>query len=270
MSVWQAILDTIGHVTLVDVVDIALIAYMFYRLSLVLRGTRAVSLVKGIFIVLVLLGVSTVLPTFNWIMRGVLPIGVIALVIIFQPELRLTLERLGRGTVFQLGLLPIEGERTGAITSEVMDACESLASRRIGALIVLEREAGLLDVTRTGKTLDGLVSSELIETVFAPRSPLHDGAIVVREGRIVAAGCALPHSENPGLSATTGMRHRAALGLSERTDAVCVVVSEETGSMSLAVDGTLSPGLERIQLTERLLKLFEAKHGSSRFFFWRK
>lgn len=270
MVLWQAIPDTVRHVTYVDVIDVALIAYIFYRLALALRGTRSVSLVKGILVVLALLWLSKVLPTFNWIVRGVLPTGVIALIVIFQPELRLTLERLGRGRPFGGGLFEAHSEQIERVVSEVMDACEEFTAKRIGALVVLEREANLMDITRTGKTIGGLVSSELIATIFAPRSPLHDGAIVIRDDRIVAAGCALPHSENPALSATTGMRHRAALGLSERTDAVCVVVSEEVGEMSLAVEGSLSPSLERMQLTERLLQLFEAKRGESRFFFWRK
>lgn len=268
METLQAIIDTLGHVTIVDVIDIALIAYVFYRLTLAIRGTRAVSLIKGIVVVLLVLWVSHLLPTVNWIVRGVLPTGVIALVVIFQPELRMTLERLGRGRLSTFGLVSSGDIET--IVNEVLDACDEFAARRIGALIVLRREAQLLDVTRTGKTIDGLVSSELLTTLFAPRSPLHDGAVVISENRIVAAGCALPHSENPGLSATTGMRHRAALGLTERTDAVCVVVSEETGYMSLAVEGALSPNLERMQMIERLLQLFEGKRRASSIFFWRK
>ena len=270
MDNWQAILDTLRHVTLVDVLDVALIAYIFYRIAVALRGTRAISLVRGIAVVAVLFWLSTGLPTFNWILRHVLPTGVIALVIIFQPELRLALERLGRGRLFRFGLLEVESEMIERVVSEVMDACEDFSARRIGALIAFEREASLIDITRTGKTIGGLVSSELIATIFAHQSPLHDGAVVIRDDRLVAAGCALPHSENPGIAVTTGMRHRAALGLSERTDAVCVVVSEETGGMTLAFEGTLTPSLERIQLTERLLELFESEVQASRLFFWRK
>jgi len=231
MALWPAIHDTLHHVALVDVIDIALIAYIFYRLALAVRGTRAVSLIKGIVLVLAVLWASNILPTF-------------------------------------LGL--VDSEDIEKIVNEVMDACEDFVARQIGALIVLEREARLVDITRTGKTIDGMVSSELIATIFAPRSPLHDGAAVIRHDRVVAAGCALPHSENPGLSATTGMRHRAALGLSERTDAVCIVVSEEAACMSLAVEGTLSPSLERIQMVERLLQLFESRRREASFFFWRK
>ena len=270
MFLRQAILDTARHVTLIDVIDVALIAYIIYRLGRALRGTRVVPLVKGILLVLVLLWLSEGLPTFSWILRRVIPTGVIAIIVIFQPELRMTLERLGRGSLFQSGLLGVDSEQVERVVSEVMDACEGFADRRIGALIVLQRQASLMDITRTGKTINGMVSSELLATIFAPRSPLHDGAVVIRDDRIVAAGCVLPHSESPGLSVSTGMRHRAALGLSERTDAACIAVSEETGDMSLAVSGTLTPSLARIQLTERLLGLFEARDKASRFFFWRK
>lgn len=270
LTYWQAIGDTLRHVTFTDAVDVSLIAFIFYRIGLALRGTRAVSLVRGLIVVGILLWLSIGLPTFNWILRRVLPTGVIALVVIFQPELRLTLERLGRGRLFRGGLFQVQSELVEHVVTEVMDACEQLVENHVGALIVLERDASLLDITRTGKTINGVVSSELITTIFSRHSPLHDGAVVIRDDRIVAAGCALPHSENPGLSVTTGMRHRAALGLSERTDAVCVVVSEETGGMSLAFEGTLTPNLERIPMTERLLELFEAKERTSPFFFWRK
>lgn len=270
MAPWQAILDTVRHVTLIDVLDVALIAYIFYRIALALRGTRAAFLLKGILTILVILALSTRLPTFSWILRHVLPTGLIALVVIFQPELRMTLERLGRSGLFSMGFTGGATEEVERVVSEVMDACEDFAARRIGALIVFERQTGIMDIARTGKTINGLVSSELLAALFAPRSPLHDGAVAIRGDRIVAAGCVLPHSENPGLSVTTGMRHRAALGLSERTDAVCLVVSEETGNMALAFEGTLTPSLERIQLTERLLELFEAREKSSPLFFWRK
>jgi diadenylate cyclase len=269
MAPWQTALDTILHVTPLDVLDVGVIAYIIYRLALAVRGTRVISLLKGTALVLLLLWASTGLPTFNWILQRLLPAGVVALVVIFQPELRMTLERIGRGSVFR-SAGPTDAQDLEHIISEVMDACEDFAAKRIGALIVLERDASLLDVTRTGRTINGLVSSELLATIFAPRSPLHDGAVVIREDRIVAAGCALPHSENPSLSATIGMRHRAAIGLTERTDAVAIVVSEETGVISLAVEGALRPNLERIVLTERLLQLFEARRRTARLFFWRR
>jgi diadenylate cyclase len=127
-----------------------------------------------------------------------------------------------------------------------------------------------MDITRTGKTLSARVSAELLESIFHPKSPLHDGAVVVRENTLVAAACVLPYSERPGLSASAGMRHRAALGISEQTDAVCVVVSEETGAISLAVDGALSRRLDRAHLTERLMGLFETEKSISKFLFWKR
>jgi diadenylate cyclase len=269
MALWQTVLDTILHVTPLDVLDVGVIAYIIYRIALAVRGTRVISLLKGTLLVLLLLWASTGLPTLNWILQRVLPAGVVALVVIFQPELRLALERLGRGTMFR-SIASVGSQDLEHILSEIMDACEGFSAKRVGALIVLERDATLLDVTRTGKTINALVSSELLATIFAPRSPLHDGAVVIRDDLIIAAGCALPHSENPSLSATIGMRHRAAIGLTERTDAVVIVVSEETGVISLAVEGALRPNLERIVLTERLLQLFEARQRAARLFFWRK
>ena len=269
MALWQTALDTVLHVTLLDVLDVGIIAYIIYRIALAVRGTRVISLLKGTLLVLLLLWASTGLPTLNWILQRLLPAGVVALVVIFQPELRMTLERIGRGTLFRSAASP-DSQDIEHILSEIMDACEDFSAQRVGALIVLEREVSLVDVTRTGKTITALVSSELLATIFTPRSPLHDGAVVIREDRITAAGCALPHSENPSLSATIGMRHRAAIGITERTDAVAIVVSEETGVISLAVEGALRPSLERIVLTERLLQLFESRQLAARLFFWRK
>lgn len=274
MALWQTFLDTIRHVGGVDYLDVALIAYIIYRIALAAKGTRTISLVKGTLLVAALAWLSYWLPTLHWLVQRLFPailsVGVLALVVIFQPELRRGLERLGRGGILNLGLLPADGEQIEHVISEVLDACEDFSAKRIGALIVLERKDNLSDITRTGKTISGLVSHELLGTIFAPRSPLHDGAVVIRGDRVFAAGCALPHSENPSLSATIGMRHRAALGLSERTDAVCIVVSEETGVMSLAVEGGLRPNLERIELTERVLQLFEAREREAVPFFWRK
>jgi diadenylate cyclase len=151
-----------------------------------------------------------------------------------------------------------------------VEAAFGLSDKGYGALLVLERTQPLVDIIRTGKALNARVSVELLMTIFSPRTPLHDGAVVIRGPQLLAASCVLPHSERPGLSTETGMRHRAALGLAERTDAVIVVVSEETGNISLAFNGTLSPALERPQLTERLMELFESQRAEKRVFFWRK
>lgn len=269
-ELWQQLAATLVTVGIRDVIDVLLVAYIVYRGLLLLQGTRGVAVIRGVLIVLVLLAATKWLFTLNWMLGQLVLPGVIALVVIFQPELRLALERLGRAGFLSAVFTNLEAEDQQRVINEIVEAAEELSRRRIGALIVLQRDTGLVDITRTGKTISGRVSVDLLRTIFYPNTPLHDGAVVVRGDNLVAAGCVLPHSERPGLSVATGMRHRAALGLSERTDAVTVVVSEETGAVSLAVDGNLSPALERPQLTERLNRLFETTTDRSRILFWRK
>ncbi|MFO8078808.1 MAG: diadenylate cyclase CdaA [Armatimonadota bacterium] len=255
---------------LVAVLDIIVVSYIIYRGLLLLQGTRGGSVIKGLLVVLFLLWISSGLPTLNWILRQLVLPGVIALVVIFQPELRTALERLGRSGLLGFSVGRAEPAQTQRVINEIVDAAEEMSGRHIGALIVLQRESGLMDITRTGKTLNARVSIDALVTIFYPNTPLHDGAVVIRDDVIVAAGCVLPHSEQPGLSVATGMRHRAALGLSERTDAVCVVVSEETGAISMAVEGNLAPDLERTELAERLNRLFEKPDERARLLFWRR
>ncbi len=270
----QTLTDLLANVRFLDVLDVLLVAYLIYRVLLLIRGARAVSLLRGVALVLLVLLVSAWLPTLNYVLRAIvpviLPVALIALVVIFQPELRQALERLGRTGFLPAPLGSLSDESGPDVIGEVVEAAASLADRGHGALLVLERTQPLVDIIRTGKAISGRVSVELLLTIFSPRTPLHDGAVVIRGAQIMAAACVLPHSERPGLSTETGMRHRAALGLAERTDAVIVVVSEETGNISLAFNGTLSPALERPQLTERLMELFEAQRAERRVFFWRK
>lgn len=270
MSIVQNAWELISDIKLRDVIDITLVATLIYYLIRLLRRTRAISLINGLVLVFLIVIISTPLTTLNWLLRGLTVGGVLALVVIFQPELRMALERLGRGGILGGALGRMGAQRRQAVINEVVDTAYRLSEEGYGGLIALERQSGLTDIIRTGKILNAQISVELLSTIFYPNSPLHDGAVVIREDNVVAAGCALPHSESPSLSASTGMRHRAAVGLTERTDAVCVVTSEETGAVSVAVDGALSPRIERPQLTERLLELFEAEQESSSFFFWRK
>jgi diadenylate cyclase len=255
-DLWQTVSagDLIDR--LVDVADILLVSYIIYHALLFVRGTRAVSLLKGLVLILVLLWLTSPLPTFNWILKQLILPGVIAIVIIFQPELRMTLERLGRGGALRRVVGGgLGGEQSSRMIREVTAAAEALAEKKTGALIAIERETGLEDIARSGMRLGAVVSAELVQTLFLPTGPLHDGAAVVRGDEIVAAGCVLPQSDAPHLRVSTGLRHRAAVGLTERTDAVCLVVSEETGTISLAVDGVLVRDLDRVRLTERLQNL---------------
>lgn len=269
-KVLESASEIIRNFRIVDAVDIFLVALLVYETLLLMRQTRALSLLKGVGVVLVAILITIWFPTFNWLVSRLILPGTIALVVIFQPELRMALERLGRGGWLSNVLDRVSVDERQWVINEVVDVVDDLAERRTGALIVLQRDSSLMDITRTGKTINARVSAELLATIFEPHSPLHDGAVVIRGDVLVAAGCVLPHSESPSISATTGMRHRAALGLSERTDAVCVVVSEETGGISLSVDGSLSPHLEKMQITERLMALFESEREQTRFFFWRK
>jgi diadenylate cyclase len=269
MEIRELLESLVRQIRPVDIIDMGVVAYVVYRGLLIVRGTRAVAIINGLILILILSWITFPLGTFNWVLRHLMFPAVIAVVIIFQPELRMVLERLGRGGLFGEALTELGTERMQTLMAELADAAADFAERRIGALIVLERHDKLHDVARTGKALDALFSQELLATIFYPHCPLHDGAVLLRADRVVAAGCVLPHSESPGLSVTTGMRHRAALGVTERTDAVALVVSEETGNMSLAVDGALSPALEKVQLSERLLRFFETPEHP-RFFFWRQ
>ncbi len=270
MSLLETIWEFIRTIGVDDVIDIILVGLLIYYVALLLRRTRALSLFNGIILIIILVWLSSGLPTLNWLLRGIGAVGVLALVGIFQPELRMALERMGRGGLLGGSLRSLAADQRQNVINDVVDSAVRLSERGLGALIVFERQTGLIDITRTGKTINGRVSVDLLNTIFYPGTPLHDGAVVIRDDQIVAAACVLPHSESPALSTSTGMRHRAALGLAERTDAVCLVVSEETGAISLAAEGTLSPRLERAQLTERLMELFEAERERSRLFFWRK
>lgn len=237
-----------------DIVDIAIVSYVIYKLILLVRGTRAVLLLRGILVVLVvwLLSSWLELNTLKWMMDQMITFGVLGLIIIFQPELRRALEQLGRGKLF-----PRPGEENGIVRrlEEVVRAVRHLAERRIGALLVFERRTGLGDYIESGVALDAVISSELLVNLFIPNSPLHDGAVILREDRIMAARCYLPLSENPFISRELGTRHRAAIGMTEVSDAVAVVVSEETGLVSLAMNGQIVRGIDEESL---IAKLYEA------------
>jgi diadenylate cyclase len=241
-----------------DLLDIAIVTALIFQVLLLVRGTRAVQLASGLA---VLFGVYTAsrllhLNTLQWVLSYLGVVIPFALLIIFQPELRRMLEQLGRGGVFVSGFGPALGrEEAIRLINDVARACRVLASRRTGALIVLERRTGLNDVIESGIKIDALVTVQLLITTFFPNTPLHDGAVVIRGNRLVAAACLLPLSENPHLSRTLGTRHRAALGITESTDAVAVVVSEETSAISVARDGQLIRGLSEEELKVTLLSL---------------
>lgn len=245
-----------GLLSITDVIDISIMAFLIYKLINLVRSTSSGKVARGIILVLAALWLSDRfhLYTVNFFLSKALEWGVLALVILFQPELRKILEQVGSsriGGVFS-GRPVISDELENAITQTV-EAYTSLSKSKTGALMVFERENMLDDAIRTGTALDTVVNSELLKNIFWNKAPLHDGAVIVRNGRIVGAGCMLPMSGNVNLSRDLGMRHRAGIGASEQTDAVVAIVSEETGSISVAVNGMLKRHLAPETL-ERLLR----------------
>ena len=238
-----------------DVVDIAIMAFLIYKVIMLMRRTNSGAVAKGVLLLLFALGVSTFfhLNTVSYLLQQLMVWGVVALVVIFQPEIRRFLEQMGRTSLGKV-FTPEEArnELDSAITQTV-DAYTSLSKSKTGALMVFERKNMLDDAIKTGTALDCTVNAELMKNIFWNKAPLHDGAVIVRAGRIVGAGCMLPMSGNVNLSRELGMRHRAGIGASEHTDAVVAIVSEETGSISVAVGGMLKRHLAPETL-ERLLR----------------
>ncbi|KON90548.1 membrane protein [Rossellomorea marisflavi] len=223
-----------------DIVDILVVWFVIYKLIMLIKGTKAVQLLKGIFVIIIVRGLSSIfgLDTLGWMMQQALTWGFLAIIIIFQPELRRALEQLGRGRLFSRSGMQ-EDEEQERIIESMTKAVSYMAKRRIGALLTLERETGMSDYIETGIPLDSKISSELLINIFIPNTPLHDGAVIVQKNQIAAAACYLPLSESPFISKELGTRHRAALGVSEVTDSITIVVSEETGAISITKNGEL-------------------------------
>ncbi|MCU0639483.1 MAG: diadenylate cyclase CdaA [Candidatus Krumholzibacteria bacterium] len=245
----------------VDILDIIIVAFLFYRLFLLIRGTRASQMFIGLFLLIVLSIVSQWLNlnAVNWILSSLKTVWVIAFVILFQPELRKALSLLGQNKI--LGVF-LKVEQSGTV-SEIVKACQQLSLKNIGAIIVIEQDVGLRNYIETGTPLDARVTSDLLVTIFTPPGPLHDGAVIVDKNRILAAGCILPLSQNPRLGTSLGTRHRAGLGLSEETDAITIIVSEETGMISLAMGGKLKRKLDLNTLRNDLIEHVGVKTSES-------
>ncbi len=236
-----------------DALDIGIIAFIVYRLIAMMRGTRAMQMIMGLVVVLMFYVGSQWLGLFtlNWILDNFLGSIIIVIIVVFQSDIRRALTQVGSTPLFGG---PDRFER-GQALEEISKAAVSMAGKRTGALIVLEREVGLNDYIEVGTPLDARVTGELVESVFSPRSPIHDGALVIRKGRIAAAKCILPLSEDPSVSRDLGTRHRAAVGLTENTDAVVVVVSEETGKISLVTGGKVTRNIDGPELRANLERL---------------
>ena len=240
---------------LVDVLDILVIAYLIYRLLLLVRKTNSSRLIKGVLVFIIALWLSVDrLQALNFVLNKVVEWGVVALLVLFQPEIRRVLEQVGSSSLpfLQFFSKPrVDRQTIEQAISQTVSACGDMSKSRTGALIVFERHNQLDEMLRSGTKLDAEVSSELLKNIFFVKAPMHDGAVIVREGRVLGAGCMLPLSRNVNLSRDLGMRHRAGIGMSENSDAVVVLVSEETGSISVAVGGML----KRHLMTETLEQL---------------
>ena len=255
-SGFHGILSTI---TILDALDIFIVAVILYKVYEMLQDTRAITLVKG---VLVLLGVTIIcswmeLHVISWLLQKCVTLLFVALPIVFQPELRRALEHLGQGK-FLAPSVTLDDDEARSVVNELAKAVKVLSANKIGALLVIERDMGLNDISATGIQIDGLITSDFLMNVFIPNTPLHDGAAVIRGKRLIAAGCLLPLTENRGLSTELGTRHRAAIGLSEQCDALIVVVSEETGTISVAENGHIMRHLDSDRLKAVLRPAFIA------------
>ena len=240
-----------------DVIDILIVAYIIYRLMKLLKDTSAARLAKGVIWLLLIFLVATLagLNTISFILRNSLGLGVTAAIVIFQPELRRLLEQLGKGNFSSLLVSANDPAAVEAAINATVKACSDMTKSKTGVLIVFERKERLGEIVSTGTVMDAEPSPELLKNIFFKNSPLHDGALIMREGRICAAGCVLPLSGNQNLSRDLGTRHRAAVGMSESSDSVLVVVSEETGAISVAIGGMLKRHLS----PEVLRKVLEAE-----------
>ena len=257
--------NLIHRPTLIDYIDIVIIAVLIYQLVLLTRQTRAIQVLKGLAVIIVASYVSELigLTALNWVLRSILNNGVIVMIILFQPELRRVLEQLGRTAKLEHGQAQDESQR---IVTEITQCLLRLSKRRVGALIVFEQRTGLKEVTETGTAIDSLISGPLLENIFEPNTPLHDGAVIIRGQRVVSAACVLPLSESSAISRDLGTRHRAGLGVSENTDAIVFIVSEETGIISMARGGRLTRHLDADSLRRQLTEMYHEDH--SRFWRW--
>ncbi len=265
---YEGLMNQIELIKITDIIDILLVTFVIYKALRFIRDTRAVHLLKGVIVLVVTMQVSQFvkLHTVHYLLSNALQLGLIAIIIVFQPELRRALEQLGRTTMgqwfsFEERTDDIEKEK---MLSKVCESCLSMSKSRIGALIVIEREIKIGDIVSTGITLNADVTAELLTNIFVPKTPLHDGAVIIRNNKIEAASCFLPLSQNPNVSKELGTRHRAGLGISEESDAVVVIVSEETGGISIACGGELNMKLSPEALRSNLAKLFDLKKRDKR------
>ncbi len=258
ISGWQDILRFIA--------EIVIISFCFYKLWLFIRGTRAIHLVKGLVLLIIFAFLANVLGlnTITLILRYLGAVAVIAFVVLFQPELRRGLARLGENPLFASSWKEEE------VIEEIVKSANFLSRKKVGALIALERDIGLRNYVETGIEMDSRVSSELLNTIFMPNTPLHDGAVIIQGERVAAAGCILPLAEATDMTKMTGTRHLAAIGLTEETDAAAVIISEETGAISVGIGGKLTRDLDGATLQKLLLNIYSSRRKREKSSLWQR
>jgi len=258
------ITNTIKNISISSILDIAVVAYLFYKGYMLIRGTRAEQLLKGIMLMVFLIPLSYLLnlEVVNFILNKTLTVGLISVVIIFQPEIRRVLEHIGRRAFDEVYNIEDQEERN-IVINEIVTAVKNLSESKTGALLVIEQATGLGEILGTGTILDAKISANLLENIFVVNTPLHDGATIIRKDRIIASGCVLPLTNNDKIDKKLGTRHRAAIGLSEVSDSIIIVVSEETGTISLAINGKLTRNYDAERLRIILLNLLKNKEKNN-------
>lgn len=265
----SGLLNLIKNITIVNIIDIIIVGYILYKIFILIRETRAEQLLKGLILIIAVMKLSQILGlvTLQWIIENTLTVGVIALIIIFQPELRKALEHLGRSKFMSRKLFDTD-EEIQRVVGEITTAAINLAATKTGALIVIEQDTGLSEYMQSGTKIDAAVSAPLLENIFVENTPLHDGAVVVRRDRIQAAACVLPLTEQ-AIRKDLGTRHRAGIGITENSDAISIIVSEETGIISLALNGRLTRNYNEERLKMVLTKILQHNMAVDTTFFKR-
>ena len=250
--------NAFSGIRITDIIDILIVAVVVYKLLGLIKQTRAEQLFKGVLLLVVATFLSDLfnLHTINWILKGTVALGAVAILVVFQPELRRGLEYLGRSKFVNAPFEQMDKEKGKNITSIIVKAIVSFSRDRVGALIVFERQTNLTDIMESGTIVDAEISDQILGNIFYEGAPLHDGAVIIRDGRVYAAGCVLPLTKNNSISKDLGTRHRAGIGITENSDALTLIVSEETGIISIAEDGQLSRFLDVKTVEKKLLNMY--------------
>jgi diadenylate cyclase len=262
--------NIVTSIGLNDILDIFIVAFIFYKILEFIKETRAQQLIKGLLVLVAAFFLSDFfnLYALNWLLRGTMTVGAIALVVVFQPELRRALEYVGRSKIVKAPFGQLDKEKAKAITDEFVKAVSACSNTKTGALIILERETSLTEIAESGTEINADISAQLLMNIFYEGAPLHDGAVIIRGDRIYAASCVLPLTNNKDLNKSLGTRHRAGIGITEHSDAIALIVSEETGIISMAVNGKLTRFLDAKKIEKTLLNLYLSEEKEEKVMFF--